>query len=397
MLDSSAVPERIGPFTIVRRLGAGGMAETFEAVRRGPGGFEQRVCVKRILPAYSNDSELIRLFMREARLAAALSHRNVVRVIELGHDCGSPYLALELVHGVELRTLLRGLGRGGRMPLATAALVAMEIAEALEHAHTRGAPTGPIVHLDVSPANILVSVDGDVKLADFGISKAVVETSRTPPAGVRGNVWYMAPEQLEVPYSPDPRSDLFALGVVLYQCVAGVRPSRATTRVAAMLELSEGRRIPLRESAPDTPAPLHVIVERLLAQSPADRYADAGAVAEALAPFALVTGSRRALRELVRAHRSASAPTPSIAEPVTLPLGSTDDRPASEADFARPAPRPWPCAGHPHQIRPRWLRYAIAPGIWPAASRLEEDRRRQNRPLPRPLSDSIRSPSGRTG
>ncbi|MCA9607133.1 MAG: serine/threonine protein kinase, partial [Myxococcales bacterium] len=156
------LPASIGPFRIVRRLGAGGMAETFEGMREGPGGFAQRVCVKRVLPTYEQNEELGKLFLREARLAAELSHRAITRIVELGEDGAGHYLAMELVDGPDLRTLLRRQP-SGRLPRALAVLVAVEIASALEHAHARG-----IAHRDVSPANVLIGRDGDVKLTDFG-------------------------------------------------------------------------------------------------------------------------------------------------------------------------------------------------------------------------------------
>ncbi|MCZ7685804.1 MAG: serine/threonine protein kinase [Sandaracinaceae bacterium] len=265
-IQSAGAPRSIGPFQIVRRLGAGGMAEAFEGVRTGPGGFEQRVCVKRVLPAYSTDLELRRLFLREARLAAALSHRNITRVVDFGEDGGCHYLALELVDGIDLRGLLRAIP-ARRVPVGVAALVGLEVGEALEHAHTRSGRTGSVVHRDVSPANILVSADGDVKLSDFGISKALNDAPITRSDFVRGNVWYMAPEQI-AGAPTDPRSDLFSLGVVLYQCVAGRRPYAGPTDLAAMMALSEGRRAPLAEVAPDAPAAMVAIVDRLLSEDP---------------------------------------------------------------------------------------------------------------------------------
>ncbi len=321
MVDAMrGVPEQIGPFRIVRRLGAGGMAEAYEGVRSGPGGFQQRVCVKRVLPGYSTDSEFVRLFLREARLAASLSHRNVTRVVDFGEDGGCYFLALELVEGMDVRRLLKAIGSSPRLPMDVVALIGVEIAEALEHAHTRGQP-GPIVHRDVSPANILVSVDGDVKLTDFGISKALNDAPATRTDFVRGNIWYMAPEQIEGGVNaPDPRSDLFSLGVVLYQCLAGHRPYHGPTDLAAMVALSTGQRMPLREAAPDTPEPMVTVIERLLAHRPEHRFQRASAVAEALAPLTQVASARRTLMQIVRGHRD--VPTaPAQLEPQTIQLG----------------------------------------------------------------------------
>lgn len=362
------LPDRIGPFTILHRLGAGGMAETFAAVRRGPEGFEQRVCVKRVLPGYTTDPEFLRLFMREARLAAALSHRNVTHVLDFGEDRGAHYLALELVDGMDLRSLLRVAGP--RLPLEVSLFVASEIAEGLHHAHTRGGATGPVVHRDVSPANTLVSIDGDVKLTDFGISKALNDAPLTR-SHVRGNIWYMAPEQLEPSRRADPRSDLFSLGVVLYRCISGKRPYQGPTELATMKALSDGRIAPLREAAPDVPEPVRTIVDRLLAHAPSQRYQSAAHVVSALMPHFDPRPARHALSQLVQAHRTTTASRRNAehVEAVTLDL---------------PKPPPKAPIDPTVAARPRWGRYALAPGTWASARRAADQRRRENRPLPSP-------------
>jgi serine/threonine protein kinase len=342
------------------------MAETFEAVRRGSGGFEQRVCVKRVLPGYSTDAEFVRLFMREARLAAALSHRCVTRVVDFGEDRGCHYLALELVEGMDLRRLRRALAPR-TLPLELAAFLAMEIAEALAHAHTRTGATGAVVHRDVSPANVLLNVDGDVKLTDFGISKALNDSPVTRTEFVRGNIWYMAPEQIEGDRVPDPRSDLFSLGIVLYECLVGRRPYQGPTDLATMMALTEGRRTPLREAAPDMPEPMLEIVDRLLEQRVEDRFQSAAAVAEALAPLTSIAGARRELGDLVRTHRHEQPKARARMEiqPVT------QDLPREQS----------PVVLSP-ELRPRWTRYAVGPGAWASAGEAAARRRSENRPLP---------------
>lgn len=384
-IHSAGAPRAIGPFHIVRRLGAGGMAEAFECVRTGPGGFEQRVCVKRVLPAYSSDAELRKLFLREARLAAALSHRNITRVVDFGEDAGCHYLALELVEGVDLRCLLRAIP-SHRLPVAVAALIGVEVAEALEHAHTRGGRTGTVVHRDVSPANILVSADGDVKLTDFGISKALNDAPITRSDFVRGNVWYMAPEQIAGART-DPRSDLFSLGVVLYQCVAGRRPYAGPTDLAAMMALSEGRRAPLAEVAPEAPTAMVAIVERLLRDDPGGRFQSAGALVEALAPLAEVASARRELRALVREHRHAR-PKRRAAVQVAPPTLDVDAPEAREEPATVPARAAQPTSPAPSRagrsevagatgyakVPARWQPYALAPGSWASVDRAAEQR-----------------------
>jgi serine/threonine protein kinase len=385
--EKQTMPKRIGPFEIVRRIGAGGMAEAFEGRRTGPGGFEQRVCVKRVLPSQANDPELALLFLREARVASALSHRNVVRVIELGEDQGL-YLALELVDGADLRRL------AGALPVDVAALVAMEIAEALDHAHTR-VSAGPIIHRDVTPANILVSRDGDVKLADFGIARAAREPAISAASVVRGNIWYLAPEQLDGTSRGDALSDLFSLGVVLYQCLAGRRPY-AGAGITALRALHDGRRTPLRECAPSVDPAMCAIVDRLLSTRPADRFATAAELVDALAPFTKPS-SRRALRAIVVRKKAARTRAAVVVEPVTAeislvelpPSGTIDLPPEERVPFydrpTQPARRSITPAQHRAANIPRmperWLKHALGPRQWSAAddATLERAKKRRTR------------------
>lgn len=346
-LDTVGTPARIGPFRILRRLGAGGMAEAFEAVREGPGGFVQRVCIKRVLPALEGSGELARLFLREARLAASLSHRNITSVVDFGQDRGTHYLALELVEGMDLRALLKRMP-GRRLPVQVAVLVATEIAEALEHAHSRPGPSGTVVHQDVSPANILVSVDGDVKLTDFGISKALGDANLTRSDMVRGNVWYMAPELLQQSGAASPRADLYSLGVVLYQALSGRRPYDVRTQGAAMLAATKGERIHLRAAARDLPEPVYMVVERLMALDPEDRFPSARALIESLAPLTQESSARLALRELVREARQERKPEPPTDEATLVDIDVSE--PSSKVDSRR------------------WKKHARGPRAWQALS-----------------------------
>ena len=383
--SSSSMPGTIGPFRTIRRLGAGGMAEAFEAVREGPGGFRQRVCVKRILPTWSTERDFVRLFVREARLAAALSHRNITRVVDFGEDRGCHYLALELVDGLDLRRFLRALPEPRRVPTDLVALIGLEIAEALEHAHTRGGETGPVIHRDVSPANILLGVDGGVKLTDFGISKALFDSPVTRSEMVRGNVWYMAPEQLEAGRPADPRSDLFSLGVVLYQCLSGRRPYHGPTDLAAMMALAEGRRMPLLQASPEVPEAMAKIVERLLASDPERRFPTAASVAESLASLAPVATARRALRQAV-CDLQKIEPSRRLAVQVTLDAARTvpDADAIGRALAAAPPPSPTRSAPPVRRAPPaRWNRYAVGPKAWASAGPAA-DMRAKRGPAPSP-------------
>jgi serine/threonine protein kinase len=305
-----------GPYALVRRLGAGGMAETFEGIRSGPGGFEQRVCVKRILPEVSDDPNFVRLFREEARVAARLRHANIVQLLDVGDVDGAHYLTLELVLGCDLRRLLQferarqGLApgvAGGGLTSGIVAFLAAELATALEVAH--GGATA-IVHRDISPSNVLLSTAGEVKLADFGIARAITDNHATRTQSVRGKVPYMAPEYA-LRGVVDRRVDLFALGVLLYEALAGVRPFDGKSDVETLRHLEQGLHTPLAQRCPGAPAALVAAIEDLILPDPDARTPNATALLDALVDVAPPPTARRILGELVtQAARSvASAPT----------------------------------------------------------------------------------------
>ncbi|MEM1418708.1 MAG: protein kinase, partial [Myxococcota bacterium] len=295
---------QLGPYRLLHRLGAGGMAETFLAVRHGPGGFEQRVCLKRILPAFEQDAEFVRLFLEEARVSARLRHANVAQVLDFGVVDGSHFLALELVEGLDLRALLRVLAaEDDRLTSGLVCFLAYELSAALDFAHgaTRdGQPSG-VVHRDVSPSNVLLSTAGEVKLTDFGIAKAWNQPGVTESGVVKGKVPYMAPEYARTGRF-DPRSDLFALGVTLYESLAGRRPFQGVTDLDTLDRIGRGVFTPLREHVPTAPAQLVEAIESLLAAEPDDRPQTAGALLDALVDVAPPPTARRILGELVRRH-----------------------------------------------------------------------------------------------
>ncbi len=293
-------PLPFGQYELVRRLGSGGMAETFLAVRRGPGGFEQHVCVKRILPAFQLDPNQVRMFMEEARLAAQLRHANITQVVDFGVVADSHYLTLELVDGMDLRALLRRLKeRGETLDWPLAVFVASELAAALDFAHSPERGRNPVIHRDVSPSNVLLSRAGEVYLTDFGVARALGVKRRTESGVVRGKVPYMAPEYA-LTGRFDARSDLFGLGVVLFEALAGQRPYDGVTDLDTLTRIKDGRHAPLAPMAPDAPPSLVAIVEQLLVPSPDERFQSAAALLEALAHVAPPPTVSRQLGELVR-------------------------------------------------------------------------------------------------
>jgi serine/threonine protein kinase len=325
----------LGGYELIRRLGVGGMAETFLAVQRGPQGFEQRVCLKRILPAFARDRDFVDMFRREARLSALLHHGHIARVLDFGVADGSHYLTLELIEGTDLRALLRHLHScERRVDPGLTSYVAHALASALDYAHTadeHGVAAG-IIHRDVSPSNVLLSEAGEIKLADFGIAKATNLPGSIQSGALKGKVPYMAPEYA-LGRACSPRSDLFSLGVVLYECLAGRRPFDGDNDMQTLHRAREGIHEPLHAAAPDAPQPLADAIESLLRPDPADRPPHAHAFLAQLAGVEPPPLAHRDLGLLVRrATRSDAA--------VTGPgLASTYPAPTRVASTLRPPKR----------------------------------------------------------
>jgi serine/threonine protein kinase len=189
-----AASERFGDYELVERLGVGGMAETFVAIRRGPGGFEQRVCLKRILRTFADDTDFIEMFLREARLSALLHHGHIARVLDFGLVDGVHYLTLELIEGADLRAVLHHLRlRGESLDPGLTSYIAHTFAATLDFAHTPDAHghAAGIIHRDVSPSNVLLNKAGEVKLADFGIAKATNHPGRIQSGALKGKIPYI--------------------------------------------------------------------------------------------------------------------------------------------------------------------------------------------------------------
>ncbi len=297
--SSDLLGTEIGPYRLVRRLGMGGMAETFVAIRRGPSGFSQRVCLKLVLPFFREDEEFVSLFQREARLAAKLRHSNIVGVIDFGEIAGRSYMALELVDGVDLQVLLDAES-GKRLSSELVALIGHDLASALDHAHNPpresdfdGSYGGSIVHRDISPSNVLISRHGEIMLTDFGVAKAVTGSSRKHSA-VKGKIPYMSPEQLRL--EPlDGRADLFGVGVVLFEALCGQRPYEGGHDPATIMLILRGTHQPLASLAPGAPPELCKLIDSLIEPDRDKRPASAAALIELLDPFVPSPRVRRQL------------------------------------------------------------------------------------------------------
>ena len=229
-----------GRYTVVRKLANGGMAEIFLALQQGHEGFQKPVVLKRILGAIYSDPQFRNMLIDEAHISMSLTHSNIVQVLDLGLAGGRYFLVLELIDGWDLgQVLQRGKTAGFPLPPGLGLFVVTEVCRALAYAHAKRGPDGlplGIVHRDVSPNNVLISEHGEVKLADFGIAKAMNKREHTGTGVVKGKVAFMSPEQgLGKPI--DGRSDVFSLGTLLYVVSVGVRPFDASTDLETLLRV----------------------------------------------------------------------------------------------------------------------------------------------------------------
>ncbi len=323
------------------------MAETFLAERHGVAGFAQRVCVKRVLPAFCTDPVFVAMFQGEARLAARLVHPHIAQVYDFGAHEGQWWMALELVDGVDLRALLRAMRALGQpMPIDLVVLILTDVCSALAHAH---AARPAVVHRDVSPSNVLLSREGAVKLADFGIAKQT-SGERATASGIKGKVPYMSPEQA-LGGAVDARSDLFSLGVLSFELLAGRRPFDGPTELATLANLAGDRRPALGPLAPHAPPALVALVERLLAPTPDARPASANAVLDALSAGAPPLSARRALGAMVDRVRPV-APDDDAQALVSNPFSGAQPETESPPCTSASAPPATPPAAAPHLAAP---------------------------------------------
>ncbi|WNG28554.1 serine/threonine protein kinase [Cystobacter fuscus] len=268
----------LGRYQLMGKLASGGMAEVYLAKAAGPMGFEKKLVVKRILPHLAEDESFIEMFFAEARLVAKLDHPNIVQIFDFGEADGSYFLAMEYVDGLNLRVLLkRVLAARERLPVALCAKIISAACEGLAYAHEFADPDTRtplhLVHRDISPDNILVSTHGAVKLADFGIAKAANQLHRTQTGIVKGKVAYMPSEQLQGK-SLDARTDIFALGVVLYELLSGRRPFEAENETGLMLAILHEEPVPVTRHREDVPPRMQQILARTLAKERDARYAN---------------------------------------------------------------------------------------------------------------------------
>lgn len=278
--------DRIGPYVLHKKVARGGMAELFLAdyVRRD--GFKRRVAIKRILPHLAGNQDFIKMFTREARLAALLQHPNIVQIFDYGKIENAYFIAMEYIDGKNLGEIITALKQG--LPIDKAIFIISRICKGLDYSHTkRDDNTGEpfhIVHRDISPQNLLISYQGEVKISDFGISKARSEPSLTQAGVVKGKMAYLSPEQA-LGESVDHQADIYALGLVFYETLTGKRVYRFSSDVDAIRSIPKMDIEPVSNLVPEVSEELNRIVMKCLEKQKNLRYQSVSAIYEDLATF----------------------------------------------------------------------------------------------------------------
>lgn len=396
---------KFGQYELLYRIAVGGMAEVYRGRAVGEEGFVKQVAIKRVLPAYARDTRFVSMLLTEARIHAQLSHRNIVQIQDLGvSEEGEYFIVLEFVDGRDLAAVLNALrapegspARPARLPDAVALHVAIELGEGLHFAHelrgTDGEPLG-LVHRDISPGNVLVSYAGEVKLSDFGLAKR--QTDQSVLGSLKGKLAYMSPEQARR-VALDRRSDIFALGAVLFEMLTGQRLREIADEASGWQQVASGIVPAPRSVRPDLPVALERLLTTTLAPDPRDRFPNAAAfVTAARAALDLLPRSRRGevvdLAELVQRALPPGSPRPP-SEPSkvirlrseVMPGGGLATAALTRVALQGPASTPPSATTSVTAVKPNPL---LAEARRPSAGTL---------PTAPPPADRARAPSGRFG
>jgi len=281
---SVSVLTNIGPYRLVHLLGEGGMGQVYLAKRIFTGGLERTCVIKAIRPDKTSNPEYARMFFREAKILASLHHQNIVQVLDFDQSGGFLYLAMEHIDGRDLQTIFNRLAQcRERLPLEASLRITAEVLRGLDYAQRRTDEKGNslgIIHRDLSANNILISREGEVKIVDFGLAKSIkMVDSLTQTGVVKGKLHYLAPEQIEGEGIIDLRTDLYSVGVVLYEMLTGFKPYRAINVLNLIAKIVHGDYLPV-SSVPDVPQELDRVLAHTLACNPNDRYGSAAEMLE---------------------------------------------------------------------------------------------------------------------
>ena len=312
-------------YRITERVAAGGMAEVFRGVAESMQGFKKNIAIKRILPALTKNKKFVAMFLDEARLSLVLQHANIVQVFDIAHTDDTYFIVMEYVDGVDLKALMewrRKINR--RIPIAHSLYLIMEICKGLSYAHEllnpdTGKPLG-IVHRDISPPNVLISKQGEIKVVDFGLAKATSQIETTDPGVVKGKMSYLSPEAARGE-EVDASADIFAVGILLYEMLTGKRLFYGETDYQTVELVRNAKIPPIKPQNPQVEPELEDIVRKALAKRKEDRFTTPTDMQDALAQYSYSRGLKvisRDIAELVRqclddrASQSSDAKKPSI-------------------------------------------------------------------------------------
>jgi serine/threonine-protein kinase len=282
-------------YRVIRKIDAGGMAEVFQGVAEGLRGFAKKVAIKRVLPHLAQNAKFLAMFLDEARLSLRMNHANVVQVFDIGRSGGTYFIVMEFVDGTDLKKIMERMReRRARLPTAQAIYIMTEVCKGLSYAHDLTDIDGHnlgIVHRDVSPPNVLISKQGEVKIVDFGLAKATSQLEHTDPGVVKGKFAYLSPESAwgkEV----DSRADVFACGIILFELLTGRRLFLGESDVDTV-ELVRRAQVPqMQPDNPEIKPALEQIVRRSLAPDPRKRYQRCDEMAEDLASYLFEHGMK---------------------------------------------------------------------------------------------------------
>jgi serine/threonine protein kinase len=271
--------KRLGKYLLLEQIAVGGMARLYRAKITGVEGFEKLIAIKTILPHLAEEKELVSSFIDEAKLAALLNHQNIVQIYDFGSMENSYFISMEFLFGKDIRIIAKKAGEKGMgISLEDALYIMSRICSGLQYAHTlkdfQGKPLN-IIHRDISPQNVIITYEGDVKIVDFGIAKAASQSSVTQHGMIKGKISYMSPEQA-AGKSIDYRSDIFSAGIIFYEMVTGHKMFTGESTMQILARVRDVQYAPAEEYVTDVPKKLSVILGRALAKEPDDRYQSCG-------------------------------------------------------------------------------------------------------------------------
>ena len=349
---------KFGQYELLELIAVGGMAEVFKGRVVAAEGFEKLVAIKRILPDLAEDERFVKMLLTEARIHSALSHRNIVQIHDLGiSEDGQYFIVLEYVEGYDLRMITEQLAAEGEIiPEVLSLHIASELAQGLHFAHELkgddGQPLG-LIHRDVTPSNVLISLAGEVKLSDFGLAKR--RHDRSVVGSLKGNLSYMSPEQaMQSPL--DRRTDIFSLGAVLFELLTGRRLREITDEVAGWSHVASGAVPSVRTLRPDLPPTIERLLDRALAADPNQRFPDASAfgnaIRQALAEMNVPVGASD-LGALLGVVNPPRRPRSLMMERSKVIRLGPEERALREAFAAPPTPAPIGLPAREEPARPR--------------------------------------------